>query len=333
MNRLVLGIETSCDETAIAVVKDGKHILSNVIASQIERHRPYGGVFPEVASREHTLAIVPVLRAALEEAGVTLEEIDLIAVAKEPGLIGSLLVGVNFAKGLALSQGIPLIGVHHVEAHIASALLGDESPEFPALGVIVSGGHTALVYLKNWFETELISHTIDDAVGEAFDKVAKILGLPYPGGPEIEKLAKRGDRGKFPFRSGKVKGRPWHFSLSGLKTSVMYALQKAPDSLPEDIAASFQHTVFQDISDKVIEIATLKGCRSLIFGGGVANSRTLREYFAQSKDRWKIFFPEGELALDNGAMIAAWGYHCFQKRGGGHPLTMDAVSRSGFGHA
>lgn len=331
---LVLGIETTCDETAAAVVKDGEEILSNVVSSQIEMHRPFGGVVPELACRRHVDILLPVIQEALEKAGVSLKEINLIAVAKGPGLVGPLMVGINGAKTLSFCLGLPFVGVNHVEAHLYAALMGQqERVLFPALGVILSGGHTSLIKMEAVGSYQVIGQTVDDAIGEAFDKVAKILGLSYPGGPEIEKLAKQGKSDAFSFSAGKVKGRPLDFSFSGLKTAVLYAV-KGPrahmdspvvvgEEQKADVAASFQEAAFQDVIKKVREAAKQQGCRSLLFGGGVTNSRRLREMM---ETELPIFWPGEGLSLDNAAMIAGLGYHVFQKTKISDPLDLEAVS-------
>ena len=223
---LVLGIESTCDETSCAIVKDGKAILSNIVFSQAEMHEEYGGVVPELACRRHVEVMLPVLKKALQEADVALSEIDLIAVAHGPGLIGALLLGVNTAKSLSLALDIPYVGVNHVEAHLYAALMSQPHPgNFPYLGVVISGGHTALVKMKSYTNFELIGQTQDDALGEAFDKVAKIVDVPYPGGPNIEKLALKGDPLAYAFKPAKLKDRAFDFSFSGLKTRVLYAVK------------------------------------------------------------------------------------------------------------
>lgn len=317
---IILGIESTCDETAAAVVRDGKEILSNVIASQIEVHRPFGGVVPEIASRQHVERISPVIRQALLEAEVTAEQLDLIAVAEGPGLMGALLVGIQTAKGFALGLGKPLIGINHVEAHLYAATMTNPV-EFPALGVVISGGHTALLKIREIGEYELISTTVDDAIGEAFDKVASLLGLPYPGGPEVENLAKSGNPNAYPFHAGRVKTKPLHFSFSGLKTSVLYAIKgqgakkhdqtKLSPSELADVAASFQEAALRDIVNKTKK--AIQGCRSIIIGGGVSNNQRLREMFLE--EGLEVHFPIKELTLDNAAMIAGLAHIRYQKEG------------------
>ncbi len=319
---LVLGIETTCDETAASVVKNGKEILSNVIATQTDLHSIYGGVYPELACRRHFELIIPMVDKALKEANVTPNEIDLISVAYGPGLIGALLLGVNTAKSLSIAWNKAFIGVNHVEAHLYAAWMGCENPEFPALGVVISGGHTFLVKMESLGQYEMIGQTVDDAIGEAFDKVAVLLDLPYPGGPQIEKLARQGDPKKFPFKGGVVKGRPWDFSFSGLKTNVLYTVKgqncdkKAPSQITEQdkphIAAAFQEAALNDIANKALAAAEQFGCKMIFLGGGVTHNQRLRELFKSSKI--PVHWPLPGLSLDNAAMIAGLGYHLFIQR-------------------
>ncbi len=319
----VLGIETTCDETACAVVEDGKVILSQVVASQADLHRNYGGVFPELACRRHYDVLLPLVDQVLKEAHLTAQAIDLIAVAHGPGLIGALLLGLHAAKGLALSWGCPFVGVNHVEAHLYAATMGCEEVIFPAMGVVVSGGHTLLVKMNGLGSYEPIGSTVDDAAGEAFDKVASLLDLPYPGGPQIEKLAQKGEAAHYPFKPGVVKGRPWDFSFSGLKTNVLYTLKgqncdrKAPSLLPESekvhIAAGFQEAALGDIASKTIAAAKAFNCKMIFLGGGVTQNERLRELFKNSPI--PAIFPPSGLSLDNGVMIAGLGFHVFHQRG------------------
>lgn len=333
---IVLGIETTCDETGCAIVKGGKEILSNVVASQDDIHDRYGGVFPELACRRHSEAMIPVLDEALKKAGVTLQDIDLISVAHAPGLIGALLIGLNTAKMLSLSLKKPMIGIHHVEAHLYAALMSQkEDVIFPCIGAVFSGGHTTLVKMHDIGHYELIGETIDDAIGEAFDKTAKLLGLPYPGGPHIEKIAKEGDISRFTFKAGKIKESPFSFSFSGLKTSVYYAVKglgEAPleHSIKCDIAASFQEAAFIDVISKTLKAAALHGCQTIVFGGGVTNSRTLREKFAAASPGYKLIWPNYGLSLDNAAMIAGLAYHRYQKQGKGDTLDLEPYPRVSF---
>ena len=335
---LVLGIESTCDETACSIVKNGRNILSNVISSQIDLHQEYGGVVPELACRRHIDVIIPVIDEALKQAKVTLNDIDLIAVARGPGLIGALLIGINAAKSLSLAIQKPLIGVNHIEAHLYASLMShDAEIKFPALGVVLSGGHTSLIHMHDIGSYSLIGQTIDDAVGEAFDKVAKIMGLPYPGGPQIEKLALDGDPHFYPFAHGKVKNKPFDFSFSGLKTSVLYTIkgqsaqQDSPLIIPEEhkkhVAASFQRTAFSDIIKKTLMAAQQYNCNSVIFGGGVTNNQTLRRMFSQEGTHHTFYWPSAGLSLDNAAMIAGLGYHTYLKSGKSDSLHLEALTR------
>lgn len=309
---LILGIETTCDETSCSVVKDGVEILSNVISSQIDLHKEFGGVVPELACRRHIDVIVPVLYEALAVAGCTLNDIDAIAVAKGPGLIGALLIGLHFAKSLAWSLGLPLIGVNHIEAHLYAAVMSHPEPILPALGVVLSGGHTSIVDMQDIGQYHLLGETIDDAIGESFDKVAKMLGLPYPGGPYIEKAALSGDANRFHFKPGRVKANPLDFSFSGIKTSVLYTIRDMPKPLSEqdicDIAASFQQAVCSDVAQKML-LALQKGSyKALYLGGGVTHNKALREMLAKAFSL-PILWPKNDLCLDNAAMIAGLGFH------------------------
>ena len=317
---LILGIESSCDETAAAVVRDGRKILSSVISSQIELHKPFGGVVPELAAREHLEKIDPIVDEALARAEVTLKEIDAVAVTQGPGLIGSLLVGVCYAKALAWGLDIPFIGVNHIEGHVFSVVFENPAVEYPAFALIVSGGHTNLFYIPEAGKYKVISRTRDDAAGEAFDKVAKMLGLEYPGGPVIEKLAKEGDAAKIKFPVAKISdGRP-DFSFSGLKTAVSRYLREkeiAPigkDEIPtqqiKDIAASFQATVIKSLVGTMEKLAIQFEPKTIIVAGGVACNNALREASEAVGTRLNtpVYFPSKHLSTDNAAMIAAAGY-------------------------
>lgn len=330
----VLGIESSCDETACAIVKDGHEILSNVVASQIQLHEDFGGVVPELACRQHIESIIPVLDQAIHEAKLSLSQIDLIAVAYGPGLVGALLIGLNAAKALSLSLQKPFIGINHLEAHLYAALMSQKDQvKFPCIGAVLSGGHTALVLMKNASSFELIGETVDDAVGEAFDKVAKLLSLPYPGGPQIEALAKQGDPSHFAFKSGQVKGQPFNFSFSGLKTAVLYAIKKENTlsaSVKADLAASFQWTALKGIVDKTLAAASHYGINTILFGGGVTNNRFLRELFFKTNPNLKYCWPSFGLSLDNAAMIAGFGYQRFISQGRGDPMDLEPLTRIPF---
>lgn len=319
---IVLGIESTCDETAASVVEDGKKILSQVISSQVDLHNIYGGVVPELACRRHIEVIIPVIDEAVKD--VSLEKIDLIAVAYGPGLIGPLFVGVETARGLAFALNKPIIGINHVEAHLYAAIMSEDEPvTFPALGVVLSGGHTHLVEIQEIGSYKLISQTVDDAIGEAFDKVAKLLGLPYPGGPGVEALASQGNSHRFPFKAGFCKSNPLNFSFSGLKTAVLYAIQKG-DYEPADIAASFQEAAFKDILLKTKQAAQEIGATTLVFGGGVTNNQALRRLFQASCPEFRTVWPTPSLTLDNATMIAGIAYHRYNRFGPSDIRTLQA---------
>lgn len=299
---IILGIETTCDETSVAVVENGDKILSHVTCSQEQLHAIYGGVVPELASRRHLELIDPTVLQALQDAHLSFKDIEAIAVAHGPGLIGSLLVGINYAQGLALGLNKPLIGINHIEAHLYAAMMGNPKV-FPAVGVVVSGGHTSIIEIEEIGKYQLLGQTIDDAIGEAFDKVAKMLSLPYPGGPEIERLALNGDPYRFAFHAGRVKDFPLSFSFSGLKTQVLYTLRDHPGAKIEDIAASFQRAAI----DAVIEKLTRIKATTCYLGGGVTRNNYLRARVHALGI--SCYFPEPSLCLDNGAMIAGLAYY------------------------
>ena len=327
----ILGIESSCDETAAAVVEDGVSILSSVVASQLDTHARYGGVVPELASREHLRAIVPVVRQALAEAKSTYSDLSAIAATIGPGLVGSLLVGLTFAKSLSFARGIPLIGVNHIEGHIHAAIL-DAKVEFPAVALIVSGGHTHLFEVNPGFSYRLIGKTRDDAAGEAFDKVAKLLGFGYPGGPVIDQLAPHGNPRAVKFTPAKMKGNTLDFSFSGLKTAVLRWTEardmaseiearkellsaKSKPSADEwlavtpretlNLVASFQRTVIEELLRRAVQAAESIGARALIISGGVACNSGLREATRDLHLPYPVYFPSKVLSTDNAAMIAA----------------------------
>jgi len=313
---LILGIETSCDETAAAVVKDGRQILSSIVASSLQMHQKYGGIIPEIASRHHIETIGIVVREALRKSRCSWEEIDAIAVTANPGLIGSLLVGTSFARGLSFAIGKPLKEVDHVESHLYANFLNGHHPRLPAIGLVVSGGHSSIYYLKDFKTRQLLGWTVDDAAGEAFDKVAKILGLGYPGGPIIDKLAKQGDAKKIKF-SCSAFADSLNFSFSGIKTAVLYYLRDKWDKRRvkiADIAASFQEAVVAALVNKTIRACKLKKVKTLIVGGGVAANTLLREVLTKEaqKERIRVCFPPIEFCLDNAAMVAAAGYYEFK---------------------
>jgi N6-L-threonylcarbamoyladenine synthase len=321
-NTMVLGIETSCDETAAAIVLGGYDIASSVISSQIDLHAAFGGVVPEIASRAHLDLINPVIARAIVEACVDEKRIDAVACTIGPGLIGALLVGVSTAKALALAWDVPFVGVNHLEAHLYAALLDDPSAELPIVVLLVSGGHTMLVEMTAPGVYRLLGQTIDDAGGEAFDKVARFLGLGYPGGPAIEQLARRGDPTAIAFPRG-MRDEGLDFSFSGLKTSVMYHLRKHPDADVADVAASFQEAVVDVLVHKARRAATEVGARGIALGGGVAANGRLRDALlaACADDGIRGYVPSPAMCTDNAAMIAAAGWHRLRLDG---PTALDA---------
>ncbi|MBQ4333616.1 MAG: tRNA (adenosine(37)-N6)-threonylcarbamoyltransferase complex transferase subunit TsaD [Clostridia bacterium] len=312
---LILGIESSCDETAAAVVEDGRRVLSNAIASQVEEHRKYGGVVPEIASRRHAEAISGVVDRALSEAGVTLADIDGIAVTYAPGLIGALLVGVSFAKGLALSTGKPLIPVHHLRSHIAANYLAHPDLQPPFLCLVVSGGHSHIVRVEDYTRFEVIGRTRDDAAGECYDKAARAMGMPYPGGVALDKLAHEGDPTAYVLPRPRVEGSPYDFSFSGLKTAVINRLhnaeQKGETVNKADLCASFQHTVTELLVGNTVAAARDIGADTIVLAGGVSANSGLRAGMeAACADRgYRLYAPPLSLCGDNGAMVAAQGYY------------------------
>jgi N6-L-threonylcarbamoyladenine synthase len=315
----ILAIETSCDETACAVIENGRALLASTVASQMDVHARYGGVFPEAASRQHVLAITPVVEQTLLQAHLTLADVDAVAVTRGPGLAGSLVVGVNMAKGLALAVNLPLIGVNHLEGHLYSAWVYNAGetpppePQFPLMALLVSGGHTELNLMTDHLTYQRLGSTLDDAAGEAFDKVARLLDLGYPGGPAIQKAAEEGDPNRFHFPRAWLEGT-WDFSFSGLKTAVLYevrALQKKSHSLPvADLAASFQGAVVEVLFKKTMDAAREFGAREILVAGGVSANRALRQAF-KSQTEFPVHIPPLSLCTDNAAMIAAAGHYRF----------------------
>jgi N6-L-threonylcarbamoyladenine synthase len=349
---LLLGIESTCDETAASVVEDGVRVRSNVVATQFELHAHYRGVVPEIASRAHIENILPVIQDALANAGCTLNDLDAIAVAHRPGLIGSLLIGVTAAKTLAWSIGKPLIGVDHVHAHLYSVMLSHDEgkrmkdegktfassslqPSFPSVGLVCSGGHTALYRVDDWTRVSLLGKTIDDAVGEAYDKVSAILGLGYPGGPIIDDLAQQGDPAAIRFPRSKLGRESLDFSFSGLKTSVLYNVrgyqgkERDPATLTDkdraDVAASFQAACVDVLIDKINKAVRQIGAKSVIIGGGVSANRGLRD--GLKRVRVPSFVPPMRFCTDNAAMIAGLG-HVLMESGVQTDLALDAVTMS-----
>lgn len=314
---LILGIESSCDETAASVVRDGRTVLSSVISSQIEEHRKYGGVVPEIASRRHAEAIVGVVEQAMAEAAVTLQQIDAIAVTAAPGLIGALLVGVNFAKGLSLAANKPLVAVHHLRSHVAANYITSPQLTPPFLCLVVSGGHTHLIRVRDYTEFEVIGRTRDDAAGEAFDKAARAMGMPYPGGVFLDKEAENGNPSAFSFPHPTVEGAPLDFSFSGLKTAainLIHNAQQKGEELPRaDLAASFRRAVVDCLVRNTTLAMEQTGSEKLVIAGGVsANSLLRRELESVCARRgWGFYRPELSLCGDNAAMVASQGYYEF----------------------
>lgn len=330
----ILGIESSCDETAASVVEDGRKVLSNVIASQVEEHKIYGGVVPEIASRRHTEAICGVVEKALKDAGCTLSDIDALAVTYAPGLIGALLVGVNYAKGVSLSTGLPLVPVHHLRGHIAANYISSEEIKPPFLSLVVSGGHTHIINVKSYTDFEVIGRTRDDAAGEAMDKAARTVGLPYPGGVNLDKISKDGDENKYKFPVPKVSDSKYDFSFSGLKTFavnlVHNASQKGETVKPEDLGASFIKAVTDLLVSHTMEAAKDTGAKILVLAGGVSANSRLRRVMKEECDKRgiKLFMPELKYCGDNAAMIASQGYYEYLN-GKKADLTLNAVASMG----
>jgi N6-L-threonylcarbamoyladenine synthase len=329
---IVLGIESSCDETAAAVVRDGHQILSSVVSSQVDFHSKYGGVVPEIASRKHIEAVVPVVEEALERAELTIDGIEGIAVTKGPGLVGSLLIGVSFAKALAYVTGLPLIGVNHLEGHLTSIFLEKPDMTFPFVGLVVSGGHTNLYYVKGRGDYTFVGQTRDDAAGEAFDKVAKLLGLGYPGGVVIDRMAREGSATAIDFPRALMAKDSLDFSFSGIKTAVLHYVKRHEEEISseriKDIVASFQEAVVDVLVTKVFQAARKYGVEAVVIAGGVAANTRLREKMtlASEQEKVSVFIPSPALCTDNAAMIAVVGDYYLEK-GITSPLTLNASSR------
>jgi len=325
---LVLGIETSCDETAAAVVADGHKVISSIVYSQIALHRPYGGVVPEIASRKHIEVILKVIHEALKEAGIGLKDIDVIAVTQGPGLVGALLVGICVAKALSFALAKPLVAVNHLEAHLMAIFLEEKTPAFPFIGMVVSGGHTNLYLAKDFLDIIQLGQTLDDAAGEAFDKVAKMLGLPYPGGISIEKTAQDGNPNAIAFPRPMLDRKDYNVSFSGLKTAVANFLRQHPQVSVADIAASFQEAVVDTLVSKCMQAVRDFRLSRLVVAGGVAANKRLREKLLgeAEKKRIEVFFPSPRFCTDNAAMIAGLGYHYF-KANKLASYDFDAISR------
>ena len=329
---IVLGIETSCDETAAAVVEKGSSILSSVVSSQVDVHHLYGGVVPELASRKHIEAIVPVVEEALDRAKLALAQIDGIAVTRGPGLVGALLVGFSFGKSLAFATGTPWVGVNHLEGHINSVFLEKDPPTFPFVALLASGGHTSIYHVSDHITVELMGQTRDDAAGEAFDKVAKVLGLGYPGGGVIDRLSKQGDPSRIKFPRSYLDKTSYDFSFSGIKTAVNRYAAKNRDLIDAhipDIAAGFQEAVLEVLTHKAIQAAVEQDCNRLALVGGVAANSRLRQMlrFEAGQRGIQVHIPSISLCGDNAAMIAAAGYH-YLKAGIRANLEDDVYSRA-----
>jgi N6-L-threonylcarbamoyladenine synthase len=308
----ILGVETSCDETSAAVVRDGTEILSNIVSSQVDLHRPYGGVVPELASRHHLELIEPVIREALAKSNVP---IDAVAATYGPGLASSLLIGLNAAKGIAFTLSKPFVGINHLEAHLYSPLLSEHNLDaLPTVSLIVSGGHTILAHVTEIGRHEILGQTVDDAAGEAFDKVAKLLGLRYPGGPEVDRLAKQGNRAAIAFPRSLLDDASYNFSFSGLKTSVLYYLKKNPNMVVADVCASFQEAVVDVLVGKTTRAARDKAVRAISASGGVSINSRFRERLTTECQRHnlRLFLALPPLCTDNAAMIAALAFHKLQ---------------------
>lgn len=311
----ILSIESSCDETAAAVVEDGRTVLSSVVSTQIEKHKIFGGVVPEIASRLHTENISYVVNKALSDADCTLRDIEAIAVTHEPGLIGALLVGVNYAKGLSLASGKPLVPVHHLRSHIAANYITHKGLKPPFMCLVVSGGNTLLCKVKDYTDFEVIGKTRDDAAGEAMDKAARTLGLPYPGGVNLDKISKNGDADKYKFPHPKVEGAPYDFSFSGLKTSVINlvhnASQKGEELNAADVGASFIKAVTDSLAEKTVNAMAEYGEKTLVLAGGVSANSVLRARMEQESEKhgWNLYLPDLSLCGDNGAMVGTQGYY------------------------
>jgi N6-L-threonylcarbamoyladenine synthase len=330
MTRFVLGIETSCDETSASVVADGRRVLSNIISSQVPLHQKYGGVVPEIASRNHTEHVIPVIDAALSEAGIKLEDLAGVGVTYGPGLVGALLVGVATAKAISFAGNISLVGIHHLEGHIFAALLSHPKLEPPFLALVVSGGHTSLVHVEGYQAFRLMGQTRDDAAGEAFDKVARVLGLPYPGGPHLESLAAEGNPQAIRFPRASTGTDRFGFSFSGLKSAVINymhtAEQRGENVVRADVAASFQEAVVEVLVEKAIQAVRENKARTLVLAGGVAANGYLRRSLAAACDRNGIGFcvPEPILCTDNAAMIACRAHYALEA-GCRSDLALNAV--------
>ena len=326
----ILAIESSCDETAAAVVVNGREVLSNVISSQIDLHTLYGGVVPEIASRKHIENINPVIEKALGDANCTLDNIDAIGVTYGPGLVGALLVGVAEAKAIAFAKDIPLVGVNHIEGHVCANFVEDKTLEPPFLCLIVSGGHTHLVKVNDYCEYEILGKSRDDAAGEAFDKVARAIGLGYPGGPKIDKAAKEGNENAYEFPKAKIADNPYDFSFSGVKSAVLNELNakkmKGEEIVTEDVAASFQKSVVETLVERAMLAVKETGMNKIALAGGVASNTALRKLFKEECEKRGIdfYYPSPELCTDNAVMIGSAAYFEY-KNGTRHGWDLNAI--------
>jgi N6-L-threonylcarbamoyladenine synthase len=326
---LVLGIETSCDETGVALY-DGRHgILAERLYTQIELHQQYGGVVPELSSRDHVRKLIPLIHELLAEAGVSLAQLDAIAYTKGPGLIGSLMVGASIAKSVAFALDIPTIGVHHMEGHLMAALLDDPKPEYPFVALLVSGGHTQLFEVSGLGQYKLLGESVDDAAGEAFDKTAKLLGLPYPGGPQIAKLALEGDPKRFTFPRPMINRPGLDFSFSGLKTHAVTHYKKYKDeaNIKANIARAFEDAVVDTLRRKCVRALKQTGLNRLVMVGGVSANKKLRETLANDPDISEVFYPPPQYCTDNGAMIAYVGFLHLEQQGAADDLHIRVQPR------
>ncbi len=313
---LVLGIDTSCDDTSCGIVSDGRRMLSNIVSSQVSLHAKYGGVVPEIASRKHLEMIVPVVSEALEIVGMSKRDIHAVAVTSGPGLLGSLLVGVSFGKSLASGLGVPMVGVNHLEGHIMANFMGEDIPQFPVLNLVVSGGHSDVILMRGFGSYETLGETRDDAAGEVFDKVAREMGLPFPGGPHLDREAQLGDPSRFLFPHPKLEGRQYDYSFSGLKTRALQDFMscgRSQDCVPH-LSASFMHAIVRELLYHVEDLVESTGAKAVAISGGVASNSLLRKEAGVLCQRlgMPLFIPPKELCTDNGAMIAAAGYYCLQ---------------------
>lgn len=329
---LILAIESSCDETAAAVVQDGRILISSVVSSQVVHHKNYGGVVPEIASRKHIEVISKVTNLALEKANVKIKDIDALSVTYTPGLVGSLLVGVNFVKGMAIASKLPIIPVDHLKAHIAANYLEFKNLEPPFLGVVASGGHTSIFNVQSYTDFTLIGNTLDDAIGETFDKVARSLGFPYPGGVHLDKIAELGNDNAYQFTIPKIKGEDFNLSYSGLKTSVINLINKLKMKNKainkEDLAASFRKVAVKNLTDKVVKAVRNLNLHNVVVSGGAASNLLIRRELKKEsiKNTFSLYIPSPELCSDNAAMIGAQGYFEF-KNGTRADLTLNAEFR------